>query len=87
VDGLRTQHCRAILWVAKVTIGEPSIKAVITVGMDIAMHVYQVHRIDHDGNAVLRRRLRREEVVSFFDLLPPWLELRLAPRPTTALEF
>lgn len=35
-------------------------KEVITVGLDIAKQ---------DGNAVLRRKLRRVEVVSFFDEL------------------
>lgn len=48
-------------------------KEVITVGLDIAKHVFQVHGVDQDGNAVLRRKLRRAEVVSFFDELSPCL--------------
>lgn len=48
-------------------------KEVITVGLDIAKHVFQVHGVDQDGNAVLKRKLRRVEVVSFFDQLSPCL--------------
>lgn len=48
-------------------------KEVTTVGLDIAKHVFQVHGVDQDGNAVLRRKLRRTEVVSFFNQLSPCL--------------
>jgi transposase len=40
---------------------------VTTVGLDITKHVFQVHGVDQDADAVLRRKLRRAEVVSFFD--------------------
>ena len=40
---------------------------VTTVGLDITKHVFQLHGVDQDADAVLRRKLRRAEVVSFFD--------------------
>ncbi len=48
-------------------------KEVTTVGLDIAKHVFQFHGVDRNGNVVVRRKLRRAEVVSFFDQLPPCL--------------
>ncbi len=41
------------------------------VGLDIAKRVFQVHAVDAGGRAVLRRRLRRNQVSSFFANLPP----------------
>jgi transposase len=41
--------------------------------LDIAKRVFQVHAVDAAGNVVLRRRLRRSEVVKFFAKLPPCL--------------
>ncbi len=40
------------------------------VGLDIAKHIFQAHGTDRTGGAVLRRRLRRQEVVPFFANLP-----------------
>lgn len=48
-------------------------KEVHVVGLDIAKSVFQVHGTDHNGKAVVRRRLRREEVESFFSDLAPCL--------------
>lgn len=46
---------------------------VVTVGVDLAKNVFQVHAIDADGNVLVRRQLRRAEVVKFFAALPPCL--------------
>jgi transposase len=46
---------------------------VATIGLDLAKHVFQVHGVDASGNVVLRRRLRRREVTSFFAALRPCL--------------
>ncbi len=43
------------------------------VGVDIAKSVFQVHAIDAQGNVVLRRQLRRRQVLPFFKKLPPCL--------------
>jgi transposase len=45
----------------------------ITVGLDLAKSVFQVHGIDSDGAVVLRRQLRRSQVLAFFDQLSPCL--------------
>jgi transposase len=39
---------------------------VAIIGLDIAKHIFQVHGTDARGRMVLRRRLRRHEVVPFF---------------------
>ena len=42
---------------------------ITTVGLDIAKRVFQLHGVDAAGKAVLRRKLRRTEVVAFFKAL------------------
>lgn len=44
---------------------------VITIGLDLAKNVYQVHGADAFGSVVFRKRLRRDKVLSFFAVLPP----------------
>lgn len=39
---------------------------ITTIGLDIAKHVFQIHGVDVSGNAGIRRRLRRIEVLAFF---------------------
>ncbi len=46
-------------------------KAVTTIGLDIAKSVFQVHGIDAGGRIVVRRQLRRGQVLAFFEKLPP----------------
>jgi transposase len=41
-----------------------------TIGLDLAKHVFQVHGVDATGECVLRKRLRRSQVVPFFARLP-----------------
>ena len=41
------------------------------VGLDIAKNWFQVHAADGEGKPVLRRKLRRDQVVAFFAELPP----------------
>jgi transposase len=48
-------------------------QAVTTVGLDIAKSVFQVHGVDARGNVVVRRQLRRRQVLPFFKKLPPCL--------------
>ncbi|EJT01337.1 transposase IS116/IS110/IS902 family protein (plasmid) [Rhizobium sp. CCGE 510] len=43
---------------------------VSVVGLDIAKSVFKVHAADPTGKAVIRRRLKREEVETFFRKLP-----------------
>ncbi len=44
---------------------------IITVGLDLAKNVFQVHGADGSGRAVLRRKLRRAQVLEFFGQLGP----------------
>jgi transposase len=46
---------------------------VTTIGLDLAKHVFQVHGVDASGSVVLRRRLRRRELLTFFAGLKPCL--------------
>ena len=39
---------------------------VTTIGLDLAKHGFQVHGIDGDGEIAVRRKLRRNEVLTFF---------------------
>src|SRR5436309_2407816 len=43
----------------------------LTIGFDIAKHVFQVHAVDSSGEPVVRRKLRRSEVLGFFSKLEP----------------
>lgn len=45
-------------------------KAIVTIGLDIAKQVFQVHGADKTGRPVLRRKLRRSEVIRFFSEQP-----------------
>jgi transposase len=44
-----------------------------TIGLDIAKNVFQVHGVDAEENVVLRKQLRRSQVIAFFKALPPCL--------------
>jgi len=46
---------------------------ITTVGVDLAKIVFQIHGVDARGNAVLRKQLKRTEMLSFFANLPPCL--------------
>ena len=46
---------------------------VSTIGLDLAKNVFQVHGIDAAGKVLVRRQLRRGEVLSFFARLEPCL--------------
>jgi transposase len=43
---------------------------ITTIGLDLAKHVFQVHGVDASGVTVVRKRLRRSEVLAFFTRLP-----------------
>ncbi len=40
--------------------------SVVTVGLDLAKQVFQVHGVDEAGRVVIRRQLRRDAVEGFF---------------------
>src|SRR6187551_883769 len=46
---------------------------ITTIGFDIAKSVFQVHGVDATGEVVIRRQLKRRQVVGFFQKLPACL--------------
>ena len=44
---------------------------IIRVGMDTSKEVFQLHGVNAAEEMVLRRKLRRREMVAFFQKLPP----------------
>ena len=48
-------------------------KEISTIGIDIAKSVFQVHGIDAAGEVVVRRQLKRRQVLQFFAAMKPSL--------------
>jgi transposase len=46
---------------------------ITTIGLDIAKRVFQVHGVDYEGTIVIRRKLKRAELLHFFSQLTPCL--------------
>ena len=44
-----------------------------TIGLDLAKNIFQVHGVDEVGAVVVRKQLRRDQVMKFFGALPPCL--------------
>src|ERR687894_2318364 len=49
---------------------EPPAMSITMIGLDIAKSVFQLHAIDATGKVQLRRKLRRGEVIAFFEQQP-----------------
>jgi transposase len=47
------------------------VNQIIRIGMDTSKHFFQLHGVDAAERPVLRRKLRRNEVLGFFAKLPP----------------
>ncbi len=46
-------------------------EAVTTIGLDIAKSIFQIHGVDAEGKVIIRRKLKRRYVLSFFKKLQP----------------
>lgn len=46
---------------------------ITTIGLDLAKRVFQAHAVDASGDVVVRKALRRSQVLPFFTKLPPCL--------------
>lgn len=46
---------------------------ITTIGLDLAKSIFQVHAVDAAGTVVVRKALRRSQVLPFFGKLPPCL--------------
>jgi transposase len=50
-----------------------SMNQISTIGLDLAKNIFQVHGIDARGKVIIRKPLRRSEVLKFFASVPPCL--------------
>jgi transposase len=48
-------------------------KRITTIGIDLAKNSFQLHGVDANGKAVLRKTLRRDHVIPFFANRPECL--------------
>src|ERR1700686_4865924 len=70
VDGPLRHRC-ARMRLLKSQTREPSVNQIIRIGMDTSKHIFQLHGVDAAEQPVLRKRLRRKQVLAFFAKLPP----------------
>jgi transposase len=59
--------------VAELHLQEATKMDITTIGLDLAKTVFQVHGADRKGQPVLRRKMRRGQVLKFFAGMPPCL--------------
>src|ERR1700726_1014839 len=52
---------------------ELTMQTITTIGFDIAKSVFQVHGVDAGGQVLIRRQLKRRQVLAFFQKLPSCL--------------
>ena len=52
--------------------GSAFMSEITTVWLDLAKNVFQAHGADVSGRVLFRKKLRRDEVLSFFSQLPPF---------------
>ena len=70
VDGRLTASIVPKLDVSNTNGRGPSMEQVTTIGLDLAKTVFQVHGVDAAGMVLVRRSLRRRQVLAFFGRLP-----------------
>ena len=46
---------------------------ILTVGIDLAKNVFQIHAVNEHDKTVLKKQLKRDQVAEFFVNLPPCL--------------
>src|SRR4029077_16589486 len=75
VDGSRSRHQSAKAWKRSSDHErrEPPTMEIATVGLDLAKNVIQVHAINGAGEVVVRKAMRRAQVLRFFERLDPCL--------------
>src|ERR1700676_2902897 len=57
--------------VSKLHLREASMEQAITIGLDIAKHVFHAHGADERGRALFSKRISRVKVLEFFAAKPP----------------
>src|SRR5579864_9121714 len=72
VDGARSaaSKCHRVVAPKHTTLRGAVHMQITTIGLDIAKNVFQVHGIDAAEKVVVRKQLRRSQVLAFFKALP-----------------
>jgi transposase len=65
--------CQSVVSIKDHELKEPSVMKTTTVGLDLAKNVFQVHAIDEADEIIVRKALRRRQVLPFFARLEPCL--------------
>ena len=71
MDGPRRHRLCQNEVVADLRQWRPSVEQIIRMGMDTSKHFFQLHGVNASEKAVLRKKLRRKEMVAFFEKLAP----------------
>ena len=67
--GIERARLRSLLLISDK--GRPSVEQISRIGMDTSKHVFQLHGVNAAEVVVLRKKLRRKEMVAFFEKLAP----------------
>jgi transposase len=71
VDGPRRHRVCQNEVVADLRQREPSVEQISRIGMDTSKHIFQLHGVNAAETPVLRKKLRRTQMVTFFEKLAP----------------
>ena len=71
VDGPRRHRLCQNEVVADLKQRGPSVEQISRIGMDTSKHFFQLHGVSAAEKVVLRKKLRRKEMVAFFEALAP----------------
>src|SRR3954453_20214569 len=71
VDGPRRHRACQNEVVADLRQREPSVEQISRIGMDTSKHIFQLHGVNAAEESVLRKKLRRKEMLAFFEKLAP----------------
>src|SRR6516165_12613561 len=69
--GRPRRHLRAKVTVSNCYLKEASMEQAITIGLDIAKHVFQAHGADGTGHVLFRKRLTRARLLGFLAAQAP----------------
>ncbi len=64
--------CQSVVSIKDHEQKEPSAMNVSIIGLDLAKNVFQVHAIDDGGEVIVRRALRRRQMLPLFRKLEAW---------------
>src|SRR3954449_4567199 len=71
VDGPRRHRACQTEVVADLRQRRPSVEQVSRIGMDTSKHIFQLHGVNAAEEPLLRKKLRRKEMFTFFEKLAP----------------